>query len=564
MNHWRSAILTPLALVAAAAAPALAQDEAAVARVDSLFAPWDRADSPGAAVAVLRNGVIVLERGYGSAQLEYQIPITPATVFHVASVTKQFTAFGAALLAERGVLSLDDDIRSHLPELADFGPRITIRHLIHHTSGIRDQWELLAIGGWRLDDVITKDQILRMLARQRELNFEPGSEYLYSNSGYTLLAEIIARASGTPFPEWMAENVFAPLDMNRTHMHDDHRHLVPDRAYSYAPDEEGWQNAVLSYANAGATSLFTTAGDLARWLRNLETATVGGTTLVDGMHERGVLIDGDTLDYAFALSRGEHRGRTTWAHGGADAGFRSVVLHIPSEQLGVVVLSNLSTMNPGQLARDVADIYLGTDIVAMSKARDAAASEPARVPPALLQAYAGRYDVPQIGVVRVERDGNRLVLWAEGARFTLTPESESVFGVEKRSERVEFVRDGDEVIALVVHGNAGALRGARLGALALERAQLEEFGGSYYSPEVETIYTLAVEGDSLLVTHQRHPPFALEPLDVDLFAGERWYFQKAAFTRDAAGAIDGFELTGGRVRSLRFVRLDAALLPSGR
>lgn len=564
MSHWLSAVLPPLILSAAVAAPALAQQAAAAARVDSLFATWDRADSPGAAVAVLRHGEVVLERGYGSAQLEHEVPITPATVFHVASVTKQFTAFGAALLAHRGVLSLEDDIQTHLPELADFGAPITIRHLIHHTSGIRDQWELLAIGGWRLDDVITKDQILRMLARQRELNFEPGSEYLYSNSGYTLLAEIIERASGTPFPQWMAENVFRPVGMSSTHLHDDHRHLVPGRAYSYAPADDGWGNAVLSYANAGATSLFTTAGDLARWLHNLETAAVGGRTLVERIYERGVLIDGDTLDYAFALSRGEHRGRATWSHGGADAGFRSFVLHMPAEQLGVVVLSNLSTMNTARLARDVADIYLGVGIVAVSETGSGAApaSEPLRVAPRSLEAYVGRYDVPQIGIVRIELDGNRLLLWAEGARFALTPESESVFAVEKRSERIEFVRDGEGVTALAVHGNAGALRGMRLAAPALARAQLEQFAGSYYSPEVETIYTVAVEGDSLIVTHQRHPPFDLTPLDDDVFAGGRWYFQKAVFTRDAVGAIDGFDLTGGRVRNLRFVRLDAARLPS--
>jgi CubicO group peptidase (beta-lactamase class C family) len=173
------------------------------ARVDSLFAEWSQPGSPGAAVAVLRDGEIVLERGYGQRPAGARRAHHPGTIFHVASVTKQFTTFAVALLAARGELSLDDDVRDHIPELPDLGHRITLRQLIHHTSGIRDQWELLAMAGWRLDDVITKDHVLGLAVRQRELNFTPGSEHLYSNMGYTLLAEVVERVGGLPFPEWM-------------------------------------------------------------------------------------------------------------------------------------------------------------------------------------------------------------------------------------------------------------------------------------------------------------------------------------------------------------------------
>jgi hypothetical protein len=190
-------------------------------RVDQLFAQWDRAGSPGASVAVARGDSVLFEKGYGYAQLEYGIPITPATIFHVASVSKQFTAFAIAMLANQGKLSLDDDIREHLPYVPDFGVAITPRHLIHHISGMRDQWNLLALAGWRLDDVITKEQVIRLVERQQELNFEPGAEYLYCNTGYTLLADIVEHITGQPFPEWMAENVFQPLAMNSTHFHDD-------------------------------------------------------------------------------------------------------------------------------------------------------------------------------------------------------------------------------------------------------------------------------------------------------------------------------------------------------
>lgn len=557
-----AASLVPLLLGSLLPAAPLAA-QVPVARVDSLFAAWDRPGSPGAAVAVLKDGEIVLERGYGEAQLEHGVPITPATVFHVASVTKQFTALAVALLAQRGALSLDDDVRAHLPELPDLGRPVTLRQLIHHTSGVRDQWELLAMAGWRLDDVITKDHILAVMRRQRELNFEPGSEHLYSNMGYTLLAEVVERVGGKPFPEWMAEHVFQPLGMTSTHMHDDHQHLVPGRAYSYAgSEEEGWRNAVLSYANAGATSLFTTAGDLARWLRGFETGVLGGEALVTQMRERGVLTSGDTLSYAFALVRGQHAGRTTWGHGGADAGFRSAVLHVPEERLGVVVLSNVASFNPSVLARAVADLYLGEDASAAEVAAPEAESAPARVtvPLRLLELYEGRYDVPQVGVLRVRREGARLLAEAGGPPVELAATSDSTFQLEG-GPTLRFVRADGRVSGVVVSGPSGDWAGRRLEAPAPDPAALALLAGAYYSPELETVYHVAAEDDGLVATHARHGEIPLSPIDEDTFGGRPWYFRKLVFTRDAAGAVDGFLLSGGRVRDLRFLRLADGALP---
>jgi CubicO group peptidase (beta-lactamase class C family) len=459
------ALWAPLLIGAllAPARPLPAQDPGA--RVDSLFAAWAAPTSPGAAVAVLKNGEIVLERGYGLAQIEHGAPITPATVFHVASVTKQFTAFAVALLESRGQLSLDDDVRNHIPDLPDLGARITLRHLVHHTSGLRDQWELLALAGWRLDDVITKDHVLSLARRQKELNFEPGAEYLYSNMGYTLLAEVVERVGGRPFPEWMEENVFEPLGMSSTHMHDDHERMVPGRAYSYRGSaERGWQNAVLSYANAGATSLFTTAGDLARWLASLESGALGGPDVVARVRERGVLNGGDTIPYAFALIRGEHNGRTTWSHGGADAGFRTVVLHIPEERLGVVVLGNAASFNPGALASRVAEIYLGqdsTDTTGPTPTPQAPPRPDDGPRPVLtregLRELEGIYYAPELeAVYRIVAAGDSL--FARHVRhgdIALTPAERDVFsGARWFMARVAFERDpGGSVTGFRVTGN---------------------------------------------------------------------------------------------------------------
>jgi CubicO group peptidase (beta-lactamase class C family) len=274
--------------------------------VDEIFSEWDRPDSPGCALAVVKGGEVVYKRGYGMANLEYDVPITPRTIFHVASVSKQFTDFAIAILTDEGRLSLDDEVRAHVPELPDFGEPITIRHLIHHTSGIRDQWELLVAAGWRMDDVITTDDVLELVGRQRELNFRPGSEYLYCNTGYTLMAVIVERVTGSSLREFCAERIFEPLGMLDTHFHDDHREIVRGRAYSYSPREEGgFQHSVLSYATVGATSLFTTVEDLARWDQNFYEAKVGGSAVVDLVQTPGVLNDGERLRYAFGLNIGE-------------------------------------------------------------------------------------------------------------------------------------------------------------------------------------------------------------------------------------------------------------------
>jgi len=404
-------------LVIASASGANAQQSIS-ARIDSVMAPFNQPNAPGVQIAVLKDGVVVLERGYGLAQLEYGVKITPATVFHVASVSKQFTAFANVLLAQQGKLLLDDDIRKHLPELKELPKKVTIRQLIHHTSGVRDQWELAQMAGWRMDDVITRDQIMTLMKRQRELNFEPGSQHLYSNMGYTLLAEIVERVSGQTFNDFLTTNVFRPLGMHSTHVHNDHSMIVPNRAYSYSPGANNtWRNAVLSYANQGATSLFTTAGDLARWLNNFETAQVGGPAVIRQMRERGVLNNGDTLSYAFAITRSMHRGREVWGHTGGDAGFRTIVMHIPSERLGVVVLSNAGNANPARVALAITDAYLGetTPVTQTPPPQQPPQTQPAapswKASFEDLKAYDGEYYSPELNVsYRIEARGDTLFL----------------------------------------------------------------------------------------------------------------------------------------------------------
>jgi len=449
------------------------------ARVDSLFAPWSDPGAPGAAVAVTRDGRLIYSQGYGSAQLEYRIPVTPATVFHVASVSKQFTTFAVALLARDGLLSWDDEVGTHLPEFPDLGERVTLRHLAQHTSGVRDQWQLLQMAGWRMDDVITREQVMAMMARQRELNFPPGSEYLYSNMGYSLLAEVVERVSGEGFGEFLERRVFLPLGMNRTHVHADHRMVVPGRAYSYAPLEEGgWRNAVLSYANQGATSLFTTVEDLARWIGEFEEPRVGDAALWEELWERAVLSGGDTVPYALGLAVDRYRGLPAVGHGGSDAGFRTHLLHFPEERVGVVVFGNAASFNAGLLARRVAELFL-----------------------------------------------------------------------EERMEPAPVVAE-----ALPLGGPVGGGDGDSEAPPPPLQGALDGYAGTYYSPELETWYRIRVERDGLVLFHARHPPALLTHRGEDHFQGG--VPGTVAFTRDPDGRVDGFLAGGGRVRNLRFHRIE--------
>src|SRR5215472_2315861 len=347
-------------------------------QVDKLFAKWDRADSPGCALGVYRNGQVVYKRGYGMEDLNEDVHITPGTVFHVASMSKQFTAASIVLLAQQGKLSLDDDVRKYIPELPDFGQKITIRNLVYHTSGLRDQWALLELAGWRYSkDLITDEDVMSLLTRQRELNFKPGERHLYSNTGYTLLGLIVKRVSGMSLREFTTKNIFEPLGMTRTHFRDDHAEIIKHNAVGYEQETgKPFEISITNFDTVGATSLHTTVEDLQRWDENFYQPKIGGAAFVKQMLERGKLNSGEQLDYAFGLVIGKDGGLPTVDHGGADAGYRSDMIRYPEQHFSVAVLCNSAEADPSGLASQVADIVLAKEIKA------AEAATPAKEPTA--------------------------------------------------------------------------------------------------------------------------------------------------------------------------------------
>lgn len=350
------------ALALASASPLEAQAPAPEA-IDAVFAEWDHPGSPGCALAVIRAGEILYENGYGQANLDWDVPITPSTVFYAGSVSKQFTAAAIALLAREGRISLDDDIRTYFPEIPDYGTPVTIRHLIHHTSGIGDTYRLMRDAGVDVASVFSDSQTVALIASQPALDFEPGSRYRYSNGGYFLLSELVERVTGQSLRELARDRFFEPLAMRDTHFHDNAGHIVERRAMSYggAGDAGFTQTYMTNFDKVGAGGLYTTVRDLARWDAEFYEETIGGPGFTGLLLTRGILNDGEVLPYAFALRHGEHRGEPTVGHSGSMMGFKAHLLRLPERRLTVATLCNLGSIDPGTLSHRVADLYLDAD-----------------------------------------------------------------------------------------------------------------------------------------------------------------------------------------------------------
>ncbi len=537
------------------ATPALRGDEAQVKRLDEIFKDSSAPGKPGAAVAVIHHGKLVFEKGYGAASLEYDAPVTPQTVFHVASVSKQFTAMAIVLLEQDGKLSLEDDVHKYLPELPDYGCKLTIRQLLQHTSGIRDQWQTLALAGWRLDDVITQDQILRLLFRQKELNFPPATKHLYSNGGYTLAAEIVTRVSGQSFPAFCEERIFRPLAMSRTHFHLDHRRIVPGRAYSYEKLGDGYQALPLNYANVGATSLFTTAPDLVRWLDNFRSFKVGGRTAVERLQEPAVLADGQKIDYALGVAIGQYRGLKTLSHGGGDAGYRSFVLWFPEQELGIAVVSGLASFDSSKFAHSVAELFLSDKVSAPVAQPKPSPRQYISLEPKSLEQYVGHYRLDTGIEADVVKKEDKLYAQVPGqGSQELKPMATNRFFIEPVEGEVEFTSKPGGTLALKFTQPGSSMTGERVGLDTGRGFDLSPYPGVYWSDELETQYTILLKGPKLIASHAHHGEIELVPVGKDQFAGAEWFMPNAKFLRDPSGRITGLTLGGGRLVAIRFVR----------
>jgi CubicO group peptidase (beta-lactamase class C family) len=533
-------------------------------QVDKVFEKWDKPDSPGCALGVYKDGQIVYKRGYGMANLNDDVPITPTTVFHVASMSKQFTAASIILLAQQGKLSLDDDVHKYIPELPDFGERITIRHLLHHTSGLRDQWALLGLAGWRYSqDLITDDDVMSMMTRQKQLNFKPGDKYVYSNTGFTLVGLIVKRVSGMSLREFTTKNIFEPLGMTHTHFRDDHEEIIKHDALGYERDakDKPFRMSLTNFDTVGATSLHTTVEDLQLWDEDFYHPRVGGPAFLKQMLEQGKLNSGEQIEYASGLVVGTYKSLPTVDHGGADAGYRSDMTRFPEQHFSAAVLCNSAEADPNGLVRQVADIFLAKDLKTPELAP---VKEPVKINAVALTAeqitaiagtYWHREDDNFIKVL--VREGKLQIEPGRGIIQVLKPAGEGRFNIAD-------VPWGDDIDIHFVAATAASPRrleqsfkGGKPYVLEAVTAfeptgtELAEFAGAYVSEEIDPVYRIVLLNGALSLTRLKHKAETLRPATHDVFVGD---IGTVRFTRDENEHISGFILNAGRIQNFQFRR----------
>jgi CubicO group peptidase (beta-lactamase class C family) len=543
-RHRQFAAVLCAAAIAGLVASAAGQSRTAVpeARVDKIFSRWTTS-TPGCAVAASMEGKPVLSKAFGMADLERDVKNTPETIFEAGSVSKQFTAAAVLLLAREGKLSLDDPIRKYIPEVHDYGAPLTIRHMLNHTSGLRDWGSVESIAGWpRTTRVNTHAHVLEVIGRQRSLNFPSGTRYSYSNSGYNLSAMLVARVSGMSFADFSKKRLFEPLGMTRTSWRDDHTRIVRDRAIAYSDERDGF-HIDMPFENVhGNGGLLTTVGDLLKWNENFVSPTVGDASFVAEQQVPGKFNDGRVHDYALGLRVGTYKGVRQVDHSGSTAGYGAHLARYPDQRVSVAVLCNVNTGGATQAARGVADIYLGDRLnpSSLSATHTLTETDASRI--------AGMYRHVNRGtVVVLVRDQN-------GVRVD---RGQPLFA----TSATRFVTSGGDTWTF--DGRGGVRMTDEFGTIdTYERVepatpsvdQLKALAGTYSSGEAETTFTVAVEGNSLVLKQRPDRVIRLTPVYGDTFAGS---VGGVIFRRDAAGRVTGFSVVQDRVWDLRFTR-DAA------
>ncbi|HVH61407.1 MAG TPA: serine hydrolase domain-containing protein [Candidatus Sulfotelmatobacter sp.] len=548
MRRLRPVAILSLSVIVLAAAIAVArkekEDEALERNVDQIFTAYDKPGSPGCALGVVRDGNLVYKKGYGVASLELGVPLTPESVFYMGSVSKQFTAASVVLAAEQGFLSLDDDIRKYVPEIPSYGKPITLRQMLHHTSGFRDILSLLFLAGRNSEDIHPTSELLDLLARQKALNFTPGDEFLYSNTNYFLMSVVIRRATGEPLSQFAEEKIFKPLGMAHTSFYDDRTVVLPGRVAAYAPRPGGgfrvdWST---NYDMVGGGGLMSSVDDLQLWDRNFYDNKLGKGTLLKEMQTQGVLNNGKQIQYALGLFISKYRGLPIVAHDGANFGYRTMLLRFPQQRLSVICLCNLGTSNPLRLSYQVADVYLEGQV-----APDPQPAAKAKVDP---QPFTGWYGNPESHSAHQlsAADGDIVALGThfkprDANHFVAAPGAEITF---------DRLQNGNVRATLTLEDGAPQVL-ERFEPLKPSAADLAQYAGEYASSELQATYRFAVKDGKLALATNWEEPSVLEPTVRDEFQSPVGVAM--IFRRDAAGRLTGCDLFAGRVRNIFFRRV---------
>jgi CubicO group peptidase (beta-lactamase class C family) len=545
MNLFRNTAILLLSVGSFAAPACFAQQNAGdlERKVDQVFAAFDKPDSPGCALGVVRDGEFIYKKGYGEASLELGVPITPESVFYMGSVSKQFTAASVVLAAEQGYLSLDDDVRKYVPELPSYGKTITLREMLHHTSGFRDILGLLLLAGRNFEDIHPTPELLDLLSRQKALNYQPGDEYLYSNTNFFLMSVIIHRATHKTLTEFADENIFKPLGMTHTRFYEDHSVVVPGRIPAYEPHPSGgfridWST---NFDKVGDGGLLSSVDDLLLWDRNFYDNKLGKGTLLKEMQTQGVLNNGKQIEYALGLTISTYRGLPIVEHGGALFGYRTELLRFPQQKFSVITLCNVGTSNPSQLSYKVADLYLAGQLSPEPSASAAASVD--------AQPFAGWYrNLESHSVLEITASKEGV-----GAFGTLFKPRDATHFVAASGPELLFDRQPNSGMRLTLNFKDSAPQiFDRYEPLKASSENFAPYAGEYTSAELQATYRFAVKDGKLTLATNWQEPAVLEPTVLDEFQGP--FGAAIVFRRDAAGRVTGCDLFAGRVRNIAFTK----------
>ncbi len=524
-------------------------------RVDQLFVRWDRPDSPGCVIGVIKDGKLVYKKGYGMANLDHDIAISPTTVFNIGSAAHQFTAMSILLLAREGKLSLDDDIRKYLPDLPAYPDTISIRHLIYHTSGLRDRTDLLAIAGRNPDEAYQEADIIELLARQKETNFKPGARQLFSSSGYALLAAIVKRVSGKSLRQYANENIFNPLGMTSTSFQDEDLLVVKNRATDYLYNNEGsFQLKTSIVAAVGDGGIMTTLEDLFLWDQSIYQNKLGGPDLINQFYTPGTLNDGEQIKSAFGVTLDNYKGLKIQTIGGGNFGSNTELLRFPDQKFSVICIFNVDRVGPSWIARQVADLYLADQFKSQAAGGTA---EYIKLSEQELKDKTGTFLDPSLRrfwTLSID-DGKLTVSATNGMRFRIAPVSATEFREFEVPVRIDvrFENRGEGERPLmhlsIDRQKSNVFEPVKF--VSPTPADLAEYVGDYYSDDAKVTYSVGLEKDKLLVTNRQKRKLVLSPALKDEFLFASFNFE---FTRDRDNKINGFLLDTGLSINVRFVK----------
>lgn len=524
-------------------------------KVDKLLANYDFKNGPGLSLAVIKDGAIVYKKGFGIANLEYGIPITTSTVFQVASVSKQFTVFSILLLEQEGKLSIDDDIRKYLTEMPDYGHKISLRNLANHTSGIRDNTDLANLIGTSEADMFSNEEAVKLITSQKGLNFIPGDEFQYCNSGYILLAEIVKRVSGQSFAEFTQSRIFKPLKMKNSQFIDNPKTIIKNRAYSYDKIENTYYKNILNHSFVGSTGLNTTIDDLSLWAMNFEKKTIGNDAIFNKMKEKSKLNNGELIPYGLGLENQVYKGLDVIFHGGGIGRYGSRILMIPKQNFAIVYMCNSHYFHPFDIVYKIVDYYLSDKETTPTTPTTPTINKP------LIQNFVGDYEIfPKTGYIfTFSKDKDTLFQQVKGddykVKLVQTSDYEFTFPNIPHSKFVFEEPNGQSSQFVKFHISDFYYKGQRieLKEFDKEKININELVGMYYNAELNTNYNIIIKETNLFVTHSRNGEAIVTAFQPDIFVSNIGAIE---FIRNDLKKVIGFNLSGQGFKGMKFDKIN--------